>query len=405
MTLLPPAHPQYAHHHDTGLRMSVVACGRFHYHKYLANLDALGVLAQFHYSYRRNYRFPSVSPGRLRNHWLKEYAMYAGLRVIGRGLTDRSIHHLHRLWETQVLRDWENVDAAVLLLHGTAPRLVEHCRRRGTKVILEAVNVHPTRQDALLEAEYARRGSCYRVNPIVRERMLAEIECADHILCPSRIVARSFIESGVSANRVSVLPYALDSSLPHVVRGKGRLPNVPLRIVCVAQVTFRKGQVYLLEAVQKLRSSLGPHSVEVTLVGALDPEYEPALRAHQGAFRHIRHVPNELIHDVYLNADVLVLPSIEDGFGVVVSEALSAGLPAIVTDQCGSADLIRDGQNGWIVQAASSDGLAAALERVRSGPPVGMERPPSSDWMAYSRGLVQIVSGQRRVQTQARVLG
>ncbi|HYW07115.1 MAG TPA: glycosyltransferase, partial [Longimicrobium sp.] len=59
--------------------------------------------------------------------------------------------------------------------------------------------------------------------------------------------------------------------------------------------------------------------------------------------------------------DVLVLPSVEDGFGAVVCEAMAAGLPVVATLHTGAPDVVRDGESGFLVPAASSEALAIAL--------------------------------------------
>jgi glycosyltransferase involved in cell wall biosynthesis len=57
-----------------------------------------------------------------------------------------------------------------------------------------------------------------------------------------------------------------------------------------------------------------------------------------------------------------VLPTLHDGFGFVVAEAMASGLPVITTDQCGAAEWIRPGETGWIVPAGHTDALASAID-------------------------------------------
>ena len=61
-------------------------------------------------------------------------------------------------------------------------------------------------------------------------------------------------------------------------------------------------------------------------------------------------------------AEILVLPSLEDGFGFVVAEAMPGGRPVIVTDACGAASLVRHGRNGWVIRSGDCVALTAALE-------------------------------------------
>jgi glycosyltransferase involved in cell wall biosynthesis len=63
----------------------------------------------------------------------------------------------------------------------------------------------------------------------------------------------------------------------------------------------------------------------------------------------------------YQDAEVFVLPSLEDGFGYVVAEAMASGLPVVVTDQCGAAEWVTPERNGWIVPTRSPEAIANAL--------------------------------------------
>ena len=64
---------------------------------------------------------------------------------------------------------------------------------------------------------------------------------------------------------------------------------------------------------------------------------------------------------IFAAADAFVLPSRHDGWGVVVNEALGAGLPIIVSDRVGARDLVQHGGNGFITSVGDIDGLAGAL--------------------------------------------
>ncbi len=77
-----------------------------------------------------------------------------------------------------------------------------------------------------------------------------------------------------------------------------------------------------------------------------------------------------MLPDVYREADVLVVPSLFEPWGLVVHEGLAYGLPVITTDQVGAADdLIESGVNGYIVAPGSSDALVAAMRAVEEWAP------------------------------------
>ena len=109
--------------------------------------------------------------------------------------------------------------------------------------------------------------------------------------------------------------------------------------------------------------------VELDVVGSCDdPHYERLLAPLLGdGVRMGGPVASHLLAGHYARADVLVLPSLSDGFGMVVTEAKAAALPAIVTDRCGVP--VRDGEDGFIVPAGNGGALKEALRRlVEDGP-------------------------------------
>jgi glycosyltransferase involved in cell wall biosynthesis len=89
-----------------------------------------------------------------------------------------------------------------------------------------------------------------------------------------------------------------------------------------------------------------------------------------------------------------VLPSRNESFGMVVAEALAAGLPVVVSDRVGAAELIAEGKNGWVVPAGDAGALTArllacaddraALRRMRSA---CLEAAAAADWSVYHRRL------------------
>ena len=69
---------------------------------------------------------------------------------------------------------------------------------------------------------------------------------------------------------------------------------------------------------------------------------------------------------VLRGASVLVLPSVQDGFGLVVLEAMAAGLPVIVSDHVGAKDCVREGVDGFVVPVRDADAIAERLRWLRA---------------------------------------
>jgi glycosyltransferase involved in cell wall biosynthesis len=96
--------------------------------------------------------------------------------------------------------------------------------------------------------------------------------------------------------------------------------------------------------------------------------------------------------------DVLIFPSLFEGFGMVITEAMSQGTPVITTDRTAGPDLITDGKDGWIVEAGSTDKLQESIEKlltnrksVLDAGREAMETAKQRPWEKYGDELVQAI--------------
>lgn len=127
----------------------------------------------------------------------------------------------------------------------------------------------------------------------------------------------------------------------------------------IGRLVPSKGLRELLEAFHKIRSS----DVRLVVIGAgpLQGLVEAAIRKD----RRVLHVPHVEYHELpahYQSADFVVLPSMYEPWGLVLNEAMSAGLPVIATTECGASDeLVLDGHNGRVIRAGSHAELLSAL--------------------------------------------
>ena len=138
-------------------------------------------------------------------------------------------------------------------------------------------------------------------------------------------------------------------------------------LVFVGRITRQKGLSYLLEALRELLHAGTP--VRLTIIGAgsdLDKlrhtvkDYEI-----ESNVTFLGEIPNERIADYLLAHDIFVLPSLYEGFGVAVVEAMATGLPVIVT-RCGGPEFIVDDTCGRICEPGSIESLTAAILELMS---------------------------------------
>jgi glycosyltransferase involved in cell wall biosynthesis len=349
------------------MRVNVGVCGIFHYRKYVGELSRRGVLGAFYYSHRRSTDAAALDivAGDAVNLYLKEYLLRGGERALPFMPTDWLRTLAHGLWERQMLRRWRTCDVFHLMLHGTAPRALRHARAAGAITLGEPVMSHPATLQRLVEQEHELLGLPKPSRPdISTSRLLDETSNCDHLLAGSEFIRRSFVGEGFPAERTHVIPYAVDvgSFYPLTDAERARVDDGKFRVICVAQVVPRKGQHYLLDAWKRLR--LSPTEAELVLVGQVSPDMKGVLAKYDGLFTHKPHVPHESLRMEYGRSSVFVLPSVEDGFGYVTAEAMGCGLPVITTHNAGSADVVEDGGNGFVVAPRSPEAIAERLEQL-----------------------------------------
>jgi glycosyltransferase involved in cell wall biosynthesis len=141
-------------------------------------------------------------------------------------------------------------------------------------------------------------------------------------------------------------------------------PPAAPRLVCVGRLSGEKGQLLLIEACHRLAQKGLPFELVLAGDGEMRPELE-ALIARHGLGDRVRitgWISSDLVRDEILAARGLVLPSFAEGLPVVIMEAMALRRPVIATYVGGIPELVRPGENGWLVPAGSVDDLAMALE-------------------------------------------
>ena len=347
---------------DRHIAVDIAVCGKFHFHNYVKYIDQQGLLNRFHYSHKltTNSLSLSVRQDRLVNVWMKEYLVHLHLRLFNNRGVEYFFPLYADLWQTLVNLRFGRCDIFHVMLHGTAVKLIEKAKDGNSVVVGEPVNSHPEALNAILTEEYEMLGIKKKLNiQKLQRRLIQEANMCDHLLVASEFIGNSFIQKGFASERIHVIPYGVD---PHYFSPLSKEEKTQcdskFRAICVAQVSPRKGQVYLLEAWKKLNL---PNS-ELLLIGAISYEMKSLLADYDGLFQHIPNIPNRELHCYYGRSSVFVLPTVEDGFGCVVTEAMACGLPVITTANAGASEIIEHGKEGFIVPIRAPDEIAKYLE-------------------------------------------
>ena len=224
-----------------------------------------------------------------------------------------------------------------------------------------------------------------------RERKDEELLLADRIFVASQFTAKTLNEVNGSIAPVEIIPYGFPAVAKH--RDYDTSINKPLKILFVGGLSQRKGIAYLFQVAH----SLGRH-VDLTLVGAKTGNYCPALDRALSRHRWFPSLPHSDVLKLMAAHDVLVFPSLFEGFGLVITEAMSQGTPVITTDRTAGPDLIHHGENGWLVSAGSSDSLQEAVVKIlsnrllaRDTGKAALETARLRPWAVYGRELAESI--------------
>jgi glycosyltransferase involved in cell wall biosynthesis len=221
---------------------------------------------------------------------------------------------------------------------------------------------------------------------------------ADVIICNSSLTARSHVEAGADAAKVFAVPLAAPPTIAEV-GFQARRRDRAIAFIYAGPFSVRKGAHYMLEAWRRLgagRAAVLHVYGQVTVPERLRTSAPDSILFHGS-------VPRLSLFKAYEDADALVFPTLSDGFGMVALEAMAHGLPVIISDQAGAADLVTP-DNGLIVPAADPVALADALhwcldnrDRLVAMRCHALETARSHQWSDFRRHLIaSLETGLRR---------
>lgn len=231
-------------------------------------------------------------------------------------------------------------------------------------------------------------------DPVDIARTENELKYSDCFLCGSSFVQRSLAVSGISADRCAVCYYGVDTTTFAYTKGIKDLSE-PLVFIYVGYVGEHKGISYLIEAF----SAIEPSMAKLVCVGriGLDDQIVSSLPSNIELVGSVNH---DEVADYLSNSDIMLFPSLGDGFSLSVMEGLSSGLPVVCTENTGSADLIVSGKNGFVIPIQDSDALRQKIEwflENKDALPAMAEFAHKTvskySWSAYYRNASESVKG------------
>jgi hypothetical protein len=270
----------------------------------------------------------------------------------------------------------------------------EEAKRLGIKCLYDLPTGHWRAARRLLAIEkekwpeWTATMTGLRDSQLKLERKDKELRLADKIFVASRFTANTLKDFVGAHAPVQVIPYGF----PPVIGSRDYTAvagNAKIKLLVVGTLSQQKGIANLFKAVEGLEDK-----ITLTVVGHKASHNCPALDEALAKHTWIPSLDHPSILKAMREHDVLVFPSLFDGFGLVITEAMSQGTPVIASDRCAGPDLINHGENGWLVEAGSTEQLRNTIEEIIRKPATvaesgraAMETARGRQWEVYKQEL------------------
>ena len=219
-----------------------------------------------------------------------------------------------------------------------------------------------------------------------------ELTISDNIIVASTFTKNSLKYFPYQLNNIKVIPYGF----PPVNLDEGKKPkkqNEPLKVLFVGGLTQRKGIAEVFDSVKKF----GKH-IQLTVIGKKTTMDCKAVNDNLSIHNWIPSLSHQEILKQMQQHDLLLFPSLFEGFGMVITEAMSQGTPVITTNRTGATDFIINEKNGWLVEPGNTLAIIEILEDILKNPDklnnigeqakyTALQRP----WSKYSSEIADFV--------------
>lgn len=273
---------------------------------------------------------------------------------------------------------------------------IRAAKKLGIPVALERCNAHTRFAYEIVRKECERigvplpPGHEHELNLEILAHEEAEYKECDALLCPSDFVVKTFVDQGYEKEKLVRFIYGVDEKLFH----PSTIPRPSeggLKMIYVGVAAVRKGLHFALEA---WLSSPASKNGEFLIVGGFIPAYQQKLAPmlnHPSVklLGHRNDVP-----DLMRNCDVFIMPSIEEGFGLVCTEAIASGCVPLVSDAC--TDLCRHNENALVHHVGDVSTLTRHIDLLHNDRVLlaklrasGLNDIPNMTWSAAGTGLLE----------------
>jgi len=283
---------------------------------------------------------------------------------------------------------------------GSALDTLRAAKQAGKRTLLELATAHVLAakkylgDEAKLQPAWADSFDNLIFPAAYERRLEQEPFAADYAVAASSFTRQTLLEAGMAPEKILYLPLGFELKHVPYVPQETRRPG-PLRLLYAGNVTQRKGMAYLLEAMAGIPASVATLHVVGTIQGS-----GAAFAVHKNLYTYQPAVAQQVLFSLYADYDALVLPTLFEGFGLVLVEAMAAGLPIITTAHSIGPELVNEDKTGYLVPIRDALAIRQAVEKLAAKSEAdyiamrhaARERALSFSWDAYQGRLANLLS-------------
>ena len=258
----------------------------------------------------------------------------------------------------QLTRSNGNGNHTVFAYSYAAAEIFKFARARGWQTVLGQIDPGPAEERIVADLHKSSEHKWKPAPKAYWENWRNECSLADQIVVNSDWSRDALLGEGIPAEKIRLVPLAyeppIDSSSFQRHYPRAFSPERPLRVLFLGQINLRKGVRQLLDAVKLLARE----NVEFWFVGPTQIDIPKDWKEHPHC-KWFGLAPRLEVNRYYRDADLFILPTFSDGFGLTQLEAQAWKLPVIASRYCG--EVVRDGFNGVILAEISGQAIADVL--------------------------------------------
>lgn len=239
---------------------------------------------------------------------------------------------------------------------------------------------------------FENEGGGFLKSKKVAEYYKQELLKSQYHIVASTFSKKAAIYTGVLPEQIFMCPYGVDKKF---FRPINKDFGGPLKVLFVGEVNQRKGIYQILLAAKEINRD----DIKFNIVGRGGNICSYLYDEYKFYVEFLGHVSFDHLIELYSSSHIFVFPSLGEGYGLVILEALSAGIPVICSNNCVGQDIIKNGHNGFVIDAGDSNALMHKIlwfDNHREELSIMSEHAVNSvkhvTWPAYNHQLVTVLS-------------